>query len=105
MDYDYSSVLAEAIGEEQGLSPDQIFSFQSRVDEAHRRLMEWKEAGKIGFIDLPEKEDEARTIAEMAGKKRKGMDACLVLGIGGSSLGGKALRDAVKTPLYNEMPP
>jgi len=105
MNYDYSGVLAEAIGEEQGLSPEQIFSFQSRVDEAHRRLMDRKEAGEIGFMDLPEKEVEARAIIEMAREKRKGMDACLVLGIGGSSLGGKALRDAVKTPLYNEMPP
>ncbi|RTZ89474.1 MAG: glucose-6-phosphate isomerase, partial [Deltaproteobacteria bacterium] len=92
------------IGKEQGLSEEEIFSYQFQADTAHQALKDLKETGEIGFMDLPEKVEEARAITEKAGELRHGVEACLVLGIGGSSLGGRALRDAIKTPLYNELP-
>ncbi len=104
IDYDYSGVLKETIGEEHGLSRDEITSYQSRVEEAHQALLRQKEKGEIGFMDLPFRTEEARSILKAAESFRRGVEACLVLGIGGSSLGGRALRDAIKTPLYNEMP-
>ncbi len=102
--YEYHTILKDIIGEKHGLSMDEITAYQSRVDAAHRTLMEWKEAGEIGFLDLPfSSEAWVRDIVQKAREKSKGMETCLVLGIGGSSLGGKALRDAIKSPLYNEM--
>ncbi|RTZ91901.1 MAG: glucose-6-phosphate isomerase, partial [Deltaproteobacteria bacterium] len=104
LEYEYQGILAEVIGKEQGLSDEEIFSYQSQADTAHQALKDLKETGEIGFMDLPEKVEEARAITEKAGELRQGVEACLVLGIGGSSLGGRALRDAIKTPLYNELP-
>ena len=104
MEYDYSGVLTEAVGERHGLSWDEISNFQTRAEQAHQDLMERCASGEIGFLDLPKKVSEAERIIALAEEKRRGIEACLVLGIGGSSLGGKALRDAIKTPLYNEIP-
>ena len=102
--YEYTGVLEEAIGAEQGLTQKEIFSFQPEVDAAHQTLMAWRERGDVGFLDLPfTSAKQIEDITAKAREKSRGMEACLVLGIGGSSLGGKALRDALKTPLYNEM--
>ncbi len=103
MKYDYTGVLTETIGEAHGLSWNGISAFQARAEQAHRDLMELRASGEVGFMDLPDKVSEAKEIVALAAEKRRGIEACLVLGIGGSSLGGKALRDAIKTPLYNEM--
>jgi glucose-6-phosphate isomerase len=102
--YEYDGVLDGLIGKEHGLSNESLFAYKERTNFAHRVLMEQKERGEVGFFDLPFKTSEAKEITQKAEAKRQGIDACLVLGIGGSSLGGKALRDAIKTPLYNEMP-
>jgi len=102
--YEYYGILDEVIGKEHGLSNDSLFAYQERADSAHRALMEQKKSGEIGFFDLPFNLSEAKKIMQKAETKRQGIEACLVLGIGGSSLGGRALRDAIKTPLYNELP-
>ncbi len=102
--YDYHGVLSDFIGKEHGLSRDEIISYQSRVNAGHQRLVGERKRGGIGFFELPYREAEAREIKEKAQEIRQGIENCLVLGIGGSSLGGKALRDAIKTPLYNLMP-
>ncbi len=105
MEYDYSGVLVDAIGTEHGLTMREILFYREKTAAAHAALTRRSEMGEVGFMDLPGKVPEARGIEEMAAAKRRGMEACLVLGIGGSSLGGRALRDALKTPLYNEMSP
>jgi len=103
--YDYSGALTGAVGGTHGVSRQEITAFQEQAARLHDEMMGEKEAGLLGFMDLPYKEEEAREIIIRAGELRDGVENCLVLGIGGSSLGGRALRDAIKTPLYNLQPP
>jgi glucose-6-phosphate isomerase len=67
-----------------------------------------------GFIDLPQKSlDEYRRhgdastlgrILIQAGRLRDDVDRVVVLGIGGSYLGARALFEALKSPYHNELP-
>lgn len=101
--YDYHGVLEASVGGVHGLRVKDIFSFQSRVDKSHQALLEKRNKGDIGFLDLPFEKNTAREIIKEAEKKSRGIKSCLVLGIGGSSLGGRAVRDAIKMPLYNKL--
>ncbi|MBN2585877.1 MAG: hypothetical protein JXA64_03710 [Candidatus Fermentibacteraceae bacterium] len=58
---------------------------------------EWQEKGKLGFMDLPGDEELFRSAMEAAGIMRGRSSRMVVTGIGGSSLGLKALMDALST--------
>jgi len=102
--YEYHGLLSKYIGDINGISWTDILAYESKVKAGHESLMEVRDAGTIGFFDLPDRTEATQEIIRKAGSKKEGIESCLILGIGGSSLGGKALRDAVKTPLYNLMP-
>jgi glucose-6-phosphate isomerase len=58
---------------------------------------EWEEQGKLGFMDLPGNEELLRSSIHTASVMRSRSSRMLVTGIGGSSLGLKALMDALST--------
>ena len=81
---------------------------QPLVSESHRHLTNRTGAGAdmLGWKDLPEnydKEEFAR-ILTASEKIRKSCDVFLVLGIGGSYLGARAVIEFIKSPLYNLLP-
>ncbi len=60
----------------------------------------------LGWVDLPvdyDKEEFAR-IKQAAEKIKNSCDVLIVLGIGGSYLGARAVIEFVKSPLYNALP-
>ena len=59
-----------------------------------------------GWLDLPEKitDEEIRKIHEAAKKIRNQAEVLVVIGIGGSYLGAKAVIDMLSDPLYNMQP-
>jgi glucose-6-phosphate isomerase len=69
---------------------------------------------QAGFIDLPQKlldqfrrkqdASELGKVIRIATRMREDVDRCIVLGIGGSYLGAKALFDALCHTYHNEMP-
>lgn len=69
---------------------------------------------QAGFIDLPQKTldqfrrkqdaSELGKVLRIAGRMREDVDRCIVLGIGGSYLGARALFDALCHAHHNEMP-
>ncbi len=74
---------------------------------AHEMLMSGKGQGNdfIGWVDLPEnydKEEFAR-IKVAAEKIKKNAEILIVIGIGGSYLGARAVIEFVKSPLYNNL--
>ncbi len=91
--YDNGGLREEAIGEPFGLSAQVRTDLADPLEEARRALVEAHESGDLGFLDLPDREPDG--IEEWAERKRHGRwtDA-VVIGIGGSSLGTRALRDA-----------
>ncbi len=77
------------------------------VQAAHRMLHEKSGQGNafLGWLDLPrdyDKEEYAR-IKAAAEKIKKSCDVFIVIGIGGSYLGARAVIEFLKSPLYNSL--
>ena len=75
------------------------------VRRAHEMLENKNGAGNemLGWLDLPEKrdEEELERILKCADKINKQADVFIVVGIGGSYLGTRAIIEMFKDPLYN----
>lgn len=85
--------------------------FESRVDQlakANDELMNKTGVGNdfLGWVDYPVKYDQAEfaRIKQAAKKIQDHCDALVVIGIGGSYLGAKAVISALTGPFYNEEP-
>jgi glucose-6-phosphate isomerase len=63
-----------------------------------------RSAGEVGFADLPRDADAADAAVRLAGELAARFDNLLVLGIGGSSLGGRAIVSALAHPFHNLLP-
>ncbi len=57
-----------------------------------------RDAGTVGFLDLPDDKQVARAVMDYARELPAEVDAMVVLGIGGSSLGPQALYTALAPP-------
>ena len=82
-------------------------NIQAEVDAAAKTLREKSGAGNafLGWVDLPEnydKEEFAR-IKAAAKKIQDSCDVLIVIGIGGSYLGARAVIEFLKSPLYNNL--
>ncbi len=86
-----------------GLSRAELESLAARGREAHREIQAARKAKTLAFMDLPF-DRAAAAAASALGKEMAGLENLLVLGIGGSSLGGKALFTALCHPFHNLMP-
>ena len=73
-----------------------------RFREVHAGVETARQAGEIGFFDLPYSSDTANAIQEVADSFGQWFENVVVLGIGGSALGTRMLRDALLGPLWNE---
>ena len=85
----------------------EIKSVGADVAKAYETLATRSGAGNdfLGWVDLPvdyDKEEFAR-IEKAAEKIKKTADILVVIGIGGSYLGARAVIEYVKSPLYNNM--
>ncbi|MBR5227857.1 MAG: glucose-6-phosphate isomerase [Clostridia bacterium] len=81
---------------------------QEQVANAHSKLENKSGLGNdyLGWLDLPESisEEEVNNIKKAADKIRKQAEVLVVIGIGGSYLGAKAVIDMLSDPLYNLQP-
>lgn len=87
------------------LSEEEIYLMQDEVDISHSLLVE--KAGKgnqfLGWIDLPAKTDETliNNIEADAKTLREKIEILVVIGIGGSYLGSRAIIEALSSPFSN----
>ncbi len=99
---DVNNMFIEGIGKQNGLRREEVDSLRDRVNTAHKTIHEAGEAGKMGFMELPEgQEAVVKEIIEFAKEKRDRYENFVVLGIGGSALGNIALQTALNNPYYN----
>lgn len=99
---DVSRATAKAVGPEHGVTPKEIQELVPGVTEAHQKLQEERAQGKYGFWDLHKDEKAFTAVKEIAQEfLGKQIDNLVVLGIGGSALGTRALATALKPPFYN----
>ena len=96
---DYSNMMATHAA--AGIPADELLEGAERFRSAHLDLTRAREAGTLGFLDLPGnhalRDDVARFAGEVKGRYRE----VVILGIGGSALGPIALRTALRPPLWN----
>ena len=85
----------------------EIEYLQPLVSAAHTMLHEKSAQGNkfLGWLDLPRDYDKAEyaRIQAAAAKIRKSCDVFIVIGIGGSYLGARAVVEFLKSPLYNNL--
>ena len=89
------------------VTEEEIYSYQDKITKAHNDLHNKTGLGNdfTGWVDLPvdyDKEEFAR-IKVAAEKIKKNSDILIVIGIGGSYLGARAVIEFVKSQNYNDL--
>lgn len=92
---DLSLALAPRV--KGGVPQDQLLS-HPRAKGAVPAVLEAVKAGKLGFWELPSDAALAQRCADVAKKLKGSFDTLVVFGIGGSSLGGRMLVEALAPP-------
>ncbi|MFW6199233.1 MAG: glucose-6-phosphate isomerase [Gemmatimonadota bacterium] len=99
---DYTNMLGPSL-DGAGLDPERISEELSRAfDDAMDGVEERKKRGELGFLELPYASETARQVQEAADGFGQWFENLVVLGIGGSSLGTRALADALLATRWNE---
>ena len=104
---DFNAMLKPILGDAHGLDPKDIFGLQGEIDKVHRQITERTGRGAdfLGFLDLPfQGEDVLAAIQASADRLASLGDSHVVMGIGGSYLGARALIEALTNPYRNELP-
>lgn len=76
-----------------------------RFAEAHGEVEARRASGEMGFFDLPYAEELRQQVQEFADSFGQWFEAVVVIGIGGSSLGTRAIVDGLCGPFWNEKSP
>ncbi|MBO5937411.1 MAG: glucose-6-phosphate isomerase [Clostridia bacterium] len=89
------------------VSSDEIYSYQDKITKAHNDLHNKTGLGNdfTGWVDLPVDydKDEFERIKVAAEKIKKNSDILIVIGIGGSYLGARAVIEFVNSQNYNDL--
>ncbi|MFS8501658.1 MAG: glucose-6-phosphate isomerase [Caldicoprobacter sp.] len=103
--FDYNNMMSDMIGEEYGISKEQILALQPKIKAAIEALKEKRKAGKTEWRDLPYTQAEVvKDILTTAEDIKRRFECFVVLGIGGSALGPIAVHQALNHMHYNELP-
>ena len=101
---DYTNVLADAVGAEHGLE----LSALEGLAASSRSALEAVEARRktdLRWLDLPYEQAVHERILEYAARMNGRFENVVVLGIGGSALGNRAVQSALASPYHNIQPP
>lgn len=98
IDFDYSKA-------KQFMTFDEVKNMEGMIKSCHKALHEKSGAGAdfLGWLDLPESYDKEEfvRIKKAAEKIRNDSDVLIVIGIGGSYLGARAVIEALRHTFYN----
>ena len=84
-------------GTASGLAPARLEAWGAQAGESLRRLRAARDAGRApAFVDLPMRRDDLPAVQRLARHFATGFDTVLILGTGGSSLGGQAVAALVQ---------
>lgn len=100
---DYRLAMRSGAGR-GGLDDAELAPFLARVSEATERLVARCDAGELGFFRLPRDPAMVEEVLELVAALPAGITDALVLGIGGSSLGARAVCDALLDPVPTSAP-
>lgn len=97
---DYSNFMATAL--DGGVDPDALSGeMADAFTSAHAAVEASHSNGLLGFLDLPHATETVDQVRRLADGFGQWFEDVVVLGIGGSGLGAKALKDALLGPFWN----
>jgi glucose-6-phosphate isomerase len=100
---DYDRLMKDGLDGNHGISSSRLGELKDRFGAIQSEVQRRRAAGEYGFYGLVDQAatvHEIKTFAEGLGQAH---DHVLVLGIGGSALGTKALLNALRPPAWNEL--
>ncbi len=106
---DYTHVLDGAIGPEHGLTAADLEGIAGPA-EAGLRAVQARRTKDLRWMDLPHQEGVQQDVLDYAGSMQPlfasgQLENVVVLGIGGSALGNRALHAALSSPFHDISPP
>src|SRR6266545_3415506 len=87
-----------------GLDRADLAALAPAAKEAFEAFEARRRSGEVGFPDLPRDQASAEAAVRLAADLARRFENLLVLGIGGSSLGGRAIVSALSHPFHNLLP-
>ena len=97
MRLDLNGLLATAVGA-GGLTPDDVATLAPDLARARALLAERRADGKLQFAELPYRSDDLALVLATVAETREHFDTLVVLGVGGSAMGARALVSGLVTP-------
>jgi len=94
---DFNNTMSDVLGSEQGFRPEDIDGLKKQANEIHKNLQARRRTD-IGFYNLPYDEKLLKDVLSLSKELAGSFDTLVVLGIGGSSLGGRAIFNALCHP-------
>ena len=98
----YGRLFQDRLDGRHGLPRARLADLAARFGHIQREVRRRREAGDYGFYGLVDQGPTVREIKAFAEGLGQAHDHVLVLGIGGSALGAKALLTALRRPAWNE---
>ena len=98
----YGRMLQDGLDGRHGLPRVRLGELAARFGSIQQEVGRRRGAGEYGFYDLVDQGTTVRQITTFAEGVGQAYDHVLVLGIGGSALGTKALMNALRRPAWNE---
>jgi glucose-6-phosphate isomerase len=95
---DYSLAMQSGLSSPAGLSDSEVEAQLEPTSQAVRSVLAKADGGELGFFALPSQRDTLTEIDSVASRLPSGFTDVLVLGIGGSSLGTRAVLEALRPP-------
>ena len=99
----YGRIFQDALDGEHGLPRTRLAELERRFRAVQAEVRERRAGGEYGFYGLASQDDVVRQIRTFAEGVGQAYDHVLVLGIGGSALGTRALLGALRPPAWNEL--
>src|SRR4030067_2494809 len=97
---DFNNVMSDVIGPVHGIKPGEIDALKGRAAEIHRDLQARRNKD-IGFYNLPYDKTLLKDVILLSEELAERFDNLVVLGIGGSAIGAKAVFNALCHPYHN----
>ncbi|HAT16282.1 MAG TPA: glucose-6-phosphate isomerase, partial [Gemmatimonadetes bacterium] len=99
---DFSNMVMEHLGV-RGVDSERLGGdLADRFRAAHESVEAIRRSGEMGFFELPYDSDALAQAQELADQIEGRFENLVIIGMGGSALGARTLRDALLGSLWNE---
>ena len=99
----YGRMFQDRLDGAHGLPRARLDELAARFPAVLKEVADRRVQGEYGFLKLGALTDEAKKIMKFAEGLGQAYEHVLVLGIGGSALGTRALLSALRPPAWNEL--